>query len=459
MYPSPRLSAGRRVTLVVLDPKVEGASKEQMPNYGVRRVHAALLGDPRLGDAELRYVEAPSVGGDIEAVTEEVLSGEPDVVGFSVYVWSFPHLVEVARRVKRRRPEVAIVFGGPSARRAMFDLAPYMDAPGFVDAICEGEGEYVFADLVALPNRGRDAIATVPGLVVPGGERWVETPRRPQIMDLDALPSPFQTGIMWHHTTAYLETYRGCPFSCSFCEWGPSAAPKTSFSKEYIARELRAFREHEAEQVFLLDAGLNLFPKGFRALKAAEEEVGLLRDVLFICELYPSHIAEEHIEFLANIRKAHVVVGLQTLDTEVLGNLRRPMRYSRFESVVTELSKLHDLEIELIIGLPGDSPEAFRRTFEYSRTLGCDVRIHRCLVLPGGLITRAPAGAAVEFDPYTCFLTACDGWSAERLRAEADFYTKLALQEGGQIGAYWWGFPKSPGQSLTPSGSRKPFAR
>src|SRR5262249_26608102 len=128
--------------------------------------------------------------------------------------------------------------------------------------------------------------------------------------------SPFQLGLMPGGSVAYLETYRGCPFSCTFCEWGASDAARTVFSADYLARELEAFARQRVPALFLLDAGLNLNARGFRNLHEAESRVGYLKSAGFWCEVYPSHVKDEHLDFLSRVRASYLGVGLQSLDPE-----------------------------------------------------------------------------------------------------------------------------------------------
>src|SRR5262249_3284006 len=155
------------------------------------------------------------------------------------------------REIKRRRPSLMVIFGGPSARSAFFDLSPYRPAGTYLDAVVEGDGEDIFRDIAKLPSLDRGALETVAGLTLPGATGWVRTAKRPPPAALDLIPSPYAAGLMPHGGVAYLETYRGCPLSCRFCEWGSKENTKSAFSVDYLTRELEAFRQHEAPAVFL----------------------------------------------------------------------------------------------------------------------------------------------------------------------------------------------------------------
>lgn len=433
--------SGRRIALVCMTPAPDTneLGHLDLPSYGIRRILASVVADPELAAARVALVDHKRP--DVEAYVETLASFEPDLIGFSIYVWSTPCLVEVARRIKRRLPGCTVVFGGPSARTPLFDLAPYADAQSYLDAVVSTEGEAVFREIARLPDLTRAALRSVPGLHLPASGVWIQTGHRAPTSELDAIASPFQLGLMPANSVAYLETYRGCPLSCRFCEWGASETSRAVFSADYIARELEAFARQGSPSVFLLDAGLNLNARGFRNLLAAEQRVGFLKSSLFWAEIYPTHIQDEHLEFLSRVGTSYLGVGLQSLDPAVLKLHDRPFERKRFENAMGQLTRVTTAEVQIIFGLPGDCPEGFRRTLEYARSFPVAVRAYHCLVLPDALMSRGRPGWEMRYDPVNLAMTSCLGWSEEdvaSMRVELD---REAAKSGGKAGKYWWSFP------------------
>ena len=241
---------------------------------------------------------------------------------------------------------------------------------------------------------------------------------------------------------AYLETYRGCPMSCRFCEWGTSENVKAVFSAEYIAAELQAFEGLRAPAVFLLDAGLNLNIRGFRNLREAHRQTGYLKNALFWAEVYPTVIRDEHIDFLREIGPAYLGVGMQSMDLAVLKLHQRPSDSPRFEQVVRDLAAVTNIELQIICGLPGDTPAGFRRTLDYALSLPASVRAYHCLVLPDALMTRGLPDWNMKFDPRNLAMTSCLGWSESEITAMRGELDRRARAHGGKVGKYWWSFPR-----------------
>jgi radical SAM superfamily enzyme YgiQ (UPF0313 family) len=432
----------RRIALVCMTPASDANEHGDMelPSYGIRRILAALLADTELRDAQIALIDVERP--DADAYVQALEAFEPDLIGFSIYVWSTPCLVEVARRIKAQRPQCATVFGGPSARTALFDLRPYAPAHRYLDAVVSTEGEETFRDIAKLPQYTRKAFESVPGLELPLPMGWWRTPSRAPIAELDRIASPYQVNVMKRGTVAYLETYRGCPFSCTFCEWGADNNNKAVFSADYIARDLEAYARHEASAVFLVDAGLNLNPRAFRNLAEAERRVGFLRTASFWSEIYPSMIRDEHLEFLSSVKAGYLGIGLQSIDPAVLKGLQRPFDQRRLDTVVRQVCDVAKAELQVIFGLPGDSPAGFRRTLEAARAMPVSVRAYGCLVLPDAFMTRSKPEWNVRYDPVSLRMTSCLGWSEQELADTRAWITEQAHNAGGKAGNYWWWFPR-----------------
>ena len=411
-------------------------------NHGMRMVEAMLLAS-RLEELDLRTWDLTA--GSVEALVQEVVAFDPDVVGVSTYLWSFPYFVEVARRLKEDDPGRLIVFGGPCARPSMMSLPPYRAASRWVDVLVINEGEHAFREIVALPERGSAALMALPGLALPADGGWIETTARP-LGDLNELPSPYEMDLAPKGGLGVLQTYRGCPFTCSFCEWGTLESPRRVREVDALCREFEGLARHQVVGALEVDAGLNLNPHAFRNLQAAAERTGFFDKRSFICEVYPAKVRAEHIKFLASIHEPLVGIGLQSFDNEVLKHVERSYDEARFETTLAELREVAYVAVEIILGLPGDTPQNFRRSFERARSLPCALRVYYCVVLPSALMVRAPPHYNLDYDPHTLKMRSCLGWPERELQAEVEYVTQVAAREGGRTGEYFWIFPP-PGRA------------
>lgn len=435
--------AMRKLALVCSSPPFDGAEMPlPMPSYGIHRVHAAAKSGDYPHPVDVRFFDLGHMGA--EAGVQAILDFAPDLVGFSVYVWSMATLLKAAADIRAKQPSALFLFGGPSARRDAFDHPHYQERGRVVDAICEGDGEAVIRDLMAMPRLDRETLAATPGLFTraEGSSDWRCSGMLPGL-PMDAIPSPYQMGLMPPEHVAYLETYRGCPLSCRFCAWGVTRPAREVFPTDYLKQELDTFRALKAPAVFLLDAGLNLNGKGFRNLAEAQKQSGFLAEALFWAEIYPTLAKPEHIEFLASVGTAYLGVGLQSIDERVLKAHDRPFDMRRFAPAVEELSKVAGLEIQIIMGLPEDTPEGFRKTLDYALTMPVtSVRVYHCLVLPDALLSRAKPEWKLDFDPVNMAMRSNHTWSAKELTAMRHELNERVAKRGGEGGEYWWSFWK-----------------
>ncbi len=188
-----------------------------------------------------------------------------DVVGFSTYVWNARISLAIAGRLKQQRPDIVIVFGGPHVP----DHAEQMlrDNP-FIDLAVHNEGEITFLRMLEMfPSRDWSSLQ---GISFIGTNGYVRTVNGPRIRDLEAVPSPFLAGVFdpliadnpeetW---IGLWETNRGCPFKCTFCDWGSATANRVNqFGLERIKAEVQWFARHKIDFVFCCDANFGILKR------------------------------------------------------------------------------------------------------------------------------------------------------------------------------------------------------
>ena len=429
--------AGRRVALLARYPDRDPAMPQFIPNLGVYMVEAALRASA-LPDLEVKLWDM--TGGDVERVAAEVIAFDPDVVGCSVFLWSFAFLLDVAAAVKEDDPSRLIVFGGPSARPVMLDHEPHRQKSGVVDLLVINEGEDTFREVVDLTDRSPAALMNIAGVALRREGAWRESSVRP-LGDLNLLASPYEMNLLPGKGLGVLQTYRGCPFTCSFCEWGTMESPKRVRTVESLSAEFKAMDRLGLPGALLADAGLNLNSGAFHNLHRAAKETGFLEKRGLICEVYPAKVRREHLDFLAGVGAPYVGVGLQSFDNKVLANVERKYDEARFDETLGALREVSSVAVEIILGLPGDSPENFRSNFERARRLPCALRVYHCVVLPSALMVRSPPEHKLDYDPVTLKLRSCLGWPADALARETEFLTDQARKSGGRPGQYFWVFP------------------
>ena len=205
-----------------------------------------------------------------------------DVILFSVYVWNEKISLAIAEKLKKYDKNKFIIFGGPSVPDNKFGKAEeFIRKYPFIDVLSHQEGERTILKLLdEYPNNNFQDTPNISYLEKSG--EYKNNPNLPRLRDFDKVPSPYLTGIFdelirqnpnerW---LASWETNRGCPFSCTYCDWGSATNSKVSrMHLDRVYAELDWFSKNKVEFIFCCDANFGMLPRDYDiALKAAENK-------------------------------------------------------------------------------------------------------------------------------------------------------------------------------------------
>lgn len=301
---------------------------------------------------------------------EALALAEADVVAFSVYVWNIERSLALARRLKEQNPQCLIVFGGPQVP----DRAEgFLRAHPQVDLCCHGEGEAAFVALLeALPDWPGPAIAGLSWLGADG--HFNHTPRTPRRKELAELPSPYLTGVFEPLMAAYpgtpwaalWETNRGCPFTCTFCDWGSATQAKVHrFDTERLKMELDWFANQRIGYIFCCDANFGILK---RDLELARHAVALKQCTGFpgaLAVQNAKNVSERTFEIQCLLARAgldaYVTISLQSLHEPTLkASGRANISLRDFATLQARLRRegVHTYT-DLILGLPEETYDSF----------------------------------------------------------------------------------------------------
>jgi len=200
-------------------------------------------------------------------VSEAVeLFKDADIVAFSVYVWNNNISMRIAEKLKEINPNVFILMGGCHIPERDIDKFMY-DHP-YIDMATVGEGERVFS--LFLENFPTKNWNNVPSISYFGtNDEIITNPQAERIKDMNEIPSPFLEGYFdgllkdnpEERWIGLWETNRGCPFACTFCDWGVGFKNKVSkYSLEdRLFYEIDWFSKNKIEFVFTCDANFGIY--------------------------------------------------------------------------------------------------------------------------------------------------------------------------------------------------------
>lgn len=312
-----------------------------------------------------------------ESVTEVVNKlKDSDVVAFSTYVWNKNYNYTVAAKLKEVNPDIFIIFGGPEP--PITDPDFYERFP-FIDVTVKQEGEQTLANVLAnLDNP--EKLKKLKGILYNNMGETIDTGPADRIQNLDVIPSPYTSGIFdkiieenpevtW---SATLETNRGCPYACTFCDWGSLTYNKVKkFNLERVMEELEWCGKHGMDHITIADANFGIFPE--RDILIAEKLIEIQKKYGSPTSYTVSYAKNQKKEVVDIVKKlvheGNVKTGLnlslQTMDDFTLEIIKRKNLESNKVNEVFELCEENNIPMytELILGLPGETPQSWRRNY------------------------------------------------------------------------------------------------
>ena len=269
----------------------------------------------------------------------------PSVCGFSCYVWNEQYCLALAKKVKQNFPNCRIIFGGAQASAKLTEY-------DFIDSVILAEGEESFADF----------------LLSDVNQKIYDKQR---MSNLD-IPSPYTTGLfdkllednptaLWSMT---FETNRGCPYACTFCDWGGTTYSKVrKFNIDRITADLEWAIGKPVSYVFCADANFGIFKERdleiARVLKRVAD-LSLIETINLQYAKNSTEIVFEIAQILGEYSRG-VTVSVQSMhDATLTAIKRRNMDVNRVQDLIA-LSKRYNVGTytEVILGLPEETLESW----------------------------------------------------------------------------------------------------
>jgi radical SAM superfamily enzyme YgiQ (UPF0313 family) len=397
----------RRILLVQLPVPPPGAETVEgnLPLAAAfLKLYARRQGMQRDFEIEIFPTSRANALGD-QGLLQAVLEREPDLVGFTCYLWNIERSLWLAEQIKLARPEVKILLGGPEItadnRWAIENAA--------VDFAVFGEGEAAFAELLrAFREKGLGATAGLSSSAgKTAGQASSGTHSHVLIDPLDAVSSPYLEGILdaGADRTMLLETVRGCRFQCKYCYYSKRHAKLRYLSREQIEANLRHAVERGAKEIYLLDPTINQradFAEFLRLLAVCNAD----RRLTFSGELRAEGIDAEAAKLLRAANFAELEIGLQSVEPRAHRLMGRPVDLAAWERGVRALTAEGIRpRLDLILGLPGDTVESVRRGIDFLARFRpqAEFQVFHLSILPGTDFRREAAALGLKYQarpPY-----------------------------------------------------------
>jgi radical SAM superfamily enzyme YgiQ (UPF0313 family) len=375
--------------------------------FGLRYL-LANLGDlqPRARLAEFDINQRPL------DIAEALLAQKPQIIGFGIYIWNIGPTTDVITAIKRVRPEIKIILGGPEVSYETEE----QEIVQLADHVITGDADLKFAEVSrALLLPAGDEV-TSPPLDSPFAIRHLPSPdKTPHVVSYPkvipaglpdfsqiALPYDLYTDADLAHRIVYVEASRGCPFTCEFC-LSSLDIPVRQAPLEKFLGEMQKLLDRGLKQFKFVDRTFNLNVGTSRAIL----EFFLARyqpGHFYHFEMIPDRLPAELREIIAKFPPGALQfeVGIQTFNEEVGDRIKRRQNYEKLADNFHFLRRETGVHIhaDLIVGLPGETVESFAAGFDRLIALGPqEIQVGILKRLRGTPIIRHDAEWQVIYNP------------------------------------------------------------
>ncbi|KGP72216.1 B12-binding domain-containing radical SAM protein [Pontibacillus yanchengensis] len=324
----------------------------------------------------LRYLKATS--SDFDVLIKEFTINDPsleiagtlydlnpDVIGFSCYIWNIEETIPVISILKKIHPNVRIILGGPEVT---YDSEYWLQRVPEVDIIVRGEGEQTFNKLLSSIQTNQ-SLHSLNGITYRDERGEIQSNPNAPKFPLNEIPSPFRFEEDLPDLSkrvTYVETSRGCPFTCQFClssiEFGVRY-----FDIDRMKDELTYLMDHGAKTIKFLDRTFNINRK--YAFEMFDFLIKHHRPgVVFQFEITADIMRPEVLEFINENAPEGLFrfeIGVQSTNDHTNELIKRKQNFNKLTRTITMVKDGGKVvqHLDLIAGLPEEDYQSFRQTF------------------------------------------------------------------------------------------------
>jgi radical SAM superfamily enzyme YgiQ (UPF0313 family) len=319
-------------------------------------------------------------------IAEALLARDPRIIGLGVYIWNAAPATEVVAILKRMRPGLTIILGGPEVSYEV-ETQPIVE---LADYVVTGEADVAFARVCRQLLSGQRPTGKIIAAELPDFSELV-------------LPYDLYDDQDVAHRIIYVEASRGCPFSCEFC-LSSLDIPVRQAPLPALLDHLQRLLERGVRQFKFVDRTFNLNLEASRTILEfllERHRPGHFFHFEMVPDRLPAALREVIVRFPPGALQFEV--GVQTFNPEVEERIARRQNYERLEANFRFLRGQTGVHIhaDLIAGLPGESLESFAAGFDRLLALGPhEIQVGILKRLRGTSIVRHDAEWQMVYNPH-----------------------------------------------------------
>lgn len=324
----------------------------------------------------------------------------PDIIGITQYTWNSKLNLYFARKIKSINPNCLIIAGGPDLEMSDKKRETYLLKNRCVDLCVAYDGEIPLLEIVKEFLNGKN-IRDLRKVPVKGAYcldldtlEYVKTEGKPRLDSLDLFGPVYSEGVFDEFLDAgyhpFMQTHRGCPFSCAYCRTSDPYNSKMLFlSPEIFKQDMeylgKRFANRPEIMLYVANTNMSLFKEDFpiaHIIREIQDKYNWPKYVYFDTGKDPQKLLD-----MLSIIKFVPAPALQTLTPSVLKIINRKNlpfdNYMSFQREVLQRTGENSMS-ELILCLPGETKETFMETFRKVLNSGVQsIVVYTLIKLPG----------------------------------------------------------------------------
>lgn len=321
-----------------------------------------------------------------EELIKQIEQTDVDILCTSHYIWNHDYLCEQLLRIKSKlKHGFKIIAGGPSIdvniNKEFFTHHHYIDYAVY------GPGEVAFADIVthlvtkkplvvfntsncAWQNHktGKTVIADYKVVKMIQTSPYIHNKDMFTVM---ATQLKEQAKLVKKEVWMPYTVTRGCPYSCTFCDWNGGLGTKVSRRKNTYQQEIDLFEELDLTNMYLSDANVGLYNEDVDMVEYFAEKNIKGNNKFTIQGNYSKLNKNNNLKIFHALARGRLITrtlnfSLQDTNQQVLKNIDRPdIGWDEHVKIARELKTTHPhliIKAQIIYGLPGQTPETWKQT-------------------------------------------------------------------------------------------------
>lgn len=324
---------------------------------------------------EVSILDPEAQGLSYTACIEEVKKLSPELIGISATTPDFANALKIAKLCKESSRAFLLLGGIHGTSMPEYVLKEY---PGLFDAVCIGEGEETSLEICKFLQGEIKTLKEIAGLCFVENGQMIKTLPRQFITDLDSLPFPARDlvdlNLYKPHTfntrkgkTATIITSRGCPFRCTFCASKLTLGGRfRARSAENVLQEIRHLvRRYGVNHILIQDDTFTYDVD--RAKEICRKIIDGKLQIEWFAFSQVTRIDEELFSLMKRAGCYCVGYGIESVDKEVLKNIRKPNTIEQCEFAIN-MAKKYRLRTQayFIFGNKGDTKETIKKTIDFA---------------------------------------------------------------------------------------------